>query len=393
MLTGEAFNAFLKTLEEPPAHVVFVMATTEPHRVLPTILSRCQRFDFHRVGLPYIEANIRAIARREKADIDDKAVGMLARAADGSVRDSLTMLDQAIAYADGKITPEIVTEILGGIDFDLVARLTDAFIGNDVAGALSLIEDVVAEGKDLRQLLVTLIGHYRNLLLLSVDRRAEESLALAEQEVDKTAEQARALPAERILQTLELLAEADREIRFASQPRLLVELAAIRSCRGPAAQPVAAAPASRREQPPKSKVKPAEPAPRKRPQAEGSPQPAAAAKTTPSLEEIQQRWDEVIADLRKEKKTSVAAFVLQVKLADLDGDVLTLEFQHPFRYNQMARDEKRQQVLTQSIERVLGTKVKLRCTCAAAEGDSGRSAPPKAIEDLMSIFPGSELEQ
>ncbi len=160
MLTGEAFNAFLKTLEEPPAHVVFVLATTEPHRVLPTILSRCQRFDFHRIS------------------VDDKAVAMLAHAADGAVRDALTLLDQAAAYAEGEIGPEVITEILGGIDFDLVAEFADVFTRRDIGAALSLLDRVVAEGKDLRQLLMGMIGHYRNLLVLSVDRRAAEGLAL-----------------------------------------------------------------------------------------------------------------------------------------------------------------------------------------------------------------------
>ncbi|MGD0112717.1 MAG: DNA polymerase III subunit gamma/tau, partial [Armatimonadota bacterium] len=220
MLTGEAFNAFLKTLEEPPSHVVFVLATTEPHRVLPTILSRCQRFDFHRIGVRDIEAAIRSIGEKESVAIDDSAVAMLAHAADGSFRDSLTLLDQAIAYAEGPVTAEVVSEILGGIDIDLVMEFTDVLLRRDIGGALTLVDRVVGEGKDLRQLVDTLIGHYRNLLVLTVDRRGHEALALPEESTKRLAAQAKLLTTDEITATLDLLAELDRELRFTSQPRL-----------------------------------------------------------------------------------------------------------------------------------------------------------------------------
>jgi len=387
MLTGEAFNAFLKTLEEPPRHVVFVLATTEPHRVLPTILSRCQRFDFHRVGTKDIEAELSEIARKEQVSVDEKAVAMLAQAADGSVRDALTLFDQAIAYAEGEVTPEVVTEILGGIDFALVADLAETLIRRDVSGALALLDRVVAEGKDLRQLVGHLLGHYRNLLVLSVDRRGAEALSLPEEAVGRVGEQAKRLSADEITRALDLLAETDRELRFSSQPRLLVELAAIRICRGPAAAaPAAAAPLSAEEI--------AEPA------AAEAPEPAVAeAAEAPEegeaagLAEIKRRWDEVLADLRKARQASLSAILREAVPVALEGEALTLAFNHQFHHDHLAKDEKRRESAAEAITRVFGRKVTIKCQMTP-EGERARGAAhPKRVQDALSAFPGSEVDE
>jgi DNA polymerase-3 subunit gamma/tau len=399
MLTPEAYNAFLKTLEEPPAHVVFVLATTEPHRVLPTILSRCQRFDFHRLGVPEIESNLRMVASKEGIALDDTAITMVAHAADGSARDALTLLDQAIAYAEGRVTPEVVVEILGGIDFDLLAEFAALFTRHDVSGALALVDRVVAEGKDLRQLLSGLIGHYRNLLVLSVDRRAKEALLLPEEVVSKIAEQAQALSPEVIVRTLDLLAETDREMRFTSQPRLLVELCAVRICGAPSpprARLGGGAPAHAAEGGPSAVAGPVLSTvegkePEERP-AEAVAEEAASELEPGCLADIRGRWDELVSDLRKHKHTSEAAFIREATPAALEDDVLVLAFKHEFHHDQMAGDEKRQRIVTEAVKRVFGREVKLKCRLALPEEGTPPSAHPQPIQDLMALFPGSEVE-
>jgi len=390
MLTGEAFNAFLKTLEEPPAHVVFVLATTEPHRVLPTILSRCQRFDFHRVGLRDIEATVRRIAGKEGLQLDDKAITMLAQAADGSVRDALTLFDQAIAYAEGTVTPEVVTEILGGIDFDLLAGFADVFIRREVADALALIDRVVADGKDLRQLVQGLIGHYRNLLLLRVDRRAHQALALPEESLQRAIDQANSLSPDEITRTLDLLAETDRELRFTSQPRLLAELSAVRVCRVPE---VAAAPASLPSQPAPQPKGPEPPPPS---EVEEVAEPSGPV----GLGDIKRRWDEVLADLRKSRQTSVAAFLRESVPVALDDGSLTLAFNHLFHHDQMMRDENRRQAVADAIARIFGLQVTIQCRPPEPRdaGDTGEGEPTPGdqaseVQDVISMFPGSALEE
>jgi len=377
MLSPAGFNTFLKSLEEPPEYVVFVLATTEAHKVLPTIVSRCQRFDFHRVGLTDIEANLRMIAEKEGIEIDDKAVAMLCHAADGSVRDSLTLLDQAVAYAEGKISPEVITEILGGIDHELLAEFTDSFIRRDVGAALALLERVVAEGKDLRQLLIGLIGHYRNLLLLSVDRRGAEALALPPEIVQRTLDQARELLPEEIVRTLDLLAETDRGMRFTSQPRLLVELCAVRVCReaGP------------------SRVLTPSVSPAAKAAVEREAGFEAQGEEAGPVAAIKRRWDEVIADLRKHKETGVAAYLREATPVALEGDVLTLAFNHEFHYDQMMKEEKRRTAVSQAIARLLKQNFTVKCRLVSEEESPSRKSRGKPLEDLMTIFPGSQLEE
>ncbi len=383
MLSNSAFNAFLKTLEEPPSHVVFILATTEPHRVIPTILSRCQRFDFHRVGVRDIEATLRHIAEKESIELDDKAVTILAHAADGSVRDALTLLDQAYAYAEAAITPEVVTEILGGIDFDLLAEFADVFQRREVASALSLIDRVVGEGKDLRQLVNGLVSHYRDLLVLRVDRRARETLSLPEESAKRAAEQAKSLSVAEIVRTLDLLAQTDRELRFTSHPRLLLELCAVRICRS-AEGAEALAPAERAAAP--------EPAARK-PKPAAEPEAVAEPAGPVELADLKQRWDEVLADLRKARQTSVPAFLREAVPAALEKGVLTLAFNHRFHYDQMAKNEDRCRAAAEAIGRVFGIKVTIKCRVSTEAERPEPSGEAEDMQQYLSMFPGSEVEE
>jgi len=395
MLSPAAFNSFLKTLEEPPAHVVFVLATTEPHRVLPTILSRCQRFDFHRIGIRDLEDTIRGIAGKETIEIDGKAVTMLAHAADGSVRDALTLLDQAVAYAEGAITADVVSEILGGIDFALLAEFADVLSRHDLSAAFALVDRIIAEGKDLRQLVAGLIEHYRNLLLLAVDRRGRDALALPEETVKRLAEQAGMLSPDDIIRALDLLSEADRELRFTSQPRLLLELAAVRICRVPEAAPAVERPPKRAAKTaPKAEPMVAEatepvPAPRPAAEREAPVEPAVPA----DLAEIQRRWDELLAQLRASKQTGVAAFLREASPIALEDDVLTLSFNHRFHYDQMAGNEERLKVVSEEVKRMFGHKVNVQCQMASGAEGSEPPPQPKAVQDILAMFPGSEIEE
>jgi len=395
MLSPAAFNSFLKTLEEPPAHVVFVLATTEPHRVLPTILSRCQRFDFHRVGVRDIENTIRGVAEKETIEIDGKAVTMLAHAADGSVRDALTLLDQAVAYAEGAVTADVITEILGGIDFALLAEFADVLSRHDLSAAFALIDRIIAEGKDLRQLVAGLIEHYRNLLLLAVDRRGRDALALPEETVKRLAEQAGMLAPDDIIRALGLLSETDKELRFTSQPRLLLELAAVRICRPPEA-----APAGERASRGAAKTAPkAEPRVAEATEPQPSPGPASEEEAplepgAPSdLTEIKRRWDELLAQLRASKQPGIAAFLLEASPISLENGVLMLSFNHQFHYDQMARNQERAKVVSKAVKRMFGHEVNVKCQMASGAESSEPPPQPKAVQDILAMFPGSEIEE
>jgi len=205
MLTQEAFNALLKTLEEPPAHVKFIFATTEPHKVLPTIMSRCQRFDFRKISPGMILDRIKDIAGKEKIKMDDKAALLIARAADGSLRDALVILDQMVSFSGGKVTSEDVTELLGMVHKDRMLELSGAVIDKESKHVAAVLDDMIDAGKDPVFIATSLIGHYRDLMILKTAGKQTSDMALTDDECRAMLGQAEKLSLEEILYILQNL--------------------------------------------------------------------------------------------------------------------------------------------------------------------------------------------
>ena len=229
MLTNNAFNALLKTLEEPPAHVKFIFATTEPHKLPVTILSRCQRFDFKRVTLAKIIARLREIAGKEGITISDSALALIARKGDGSMRDSLTAFDQVLAFCGSSVTDEDVVTLIGAVDRRLLAGISAAIFGADTQGVLEGIKNVDAVGYHMRQFCQELIDLFRNLLVIRSVAKPEEILDLAEAELEELRRQAACFSAQDIQRRLTLLVRADAEMAHATFPRLILEMALLKA--------------------------------------------------------------------------------------------------------------------------------------------------------------------
>lgn len=229
MLSTNAFNALLKTLEEPPEHVKFIFATTEPHKLPVTILSRCQRFDFKRVTLPKIIGRLREIADKEAVVISDSALALVARKGDGSMRDSLTALDQVLAYCGNSVSDEDVGTLLGTVDRRLLAKLSAAVFSGDTQAVLEGIKQVDLVGYNMRQFGQELIEHFRNLLVIRSVKKPEEILDLAAAELDELRAQAGSMPPQDIQRRLTLLIKADSEMAYASFPRLIIEMALLKA--------------------------------------------------------------------------------------------------------------------------------------------------------------------
>ncbi|MFC1480614.1 DNA polymerase III subunit gamma/tau, partial [Candidatus Omnitrophota bacterium] len=205
MLTQEAFNALLKTLEEPPAHVKFVFATTAPHKVLPTIMSRCQRFDFKKIPPKMIYDRVMDIAKKEKIDIDEKAALLISRSADGSLRDSLVILDQMVSFSGKKILPDDVIELLGMVHKDRIFELSDAVIDNDPGRVTRILDELINSGKDPVFVTNGLISHYRDLMILKTTGAPTSDMAFAADELEKLTQQLGKLSLEEILYILQNL--------------------------------------------------------------------------------------------------------------------------------------------------------------------------------------------
>ena len=229
MLSTNAFNALLKTLEEPPEHVKFIFATTEPHKLPVTILSRCQRFDFKRVTLPKIIARLREIAEKESVVVSDTSLALIARKGDGSMRDSLTAFDQVLAFCGNSVSDEDVGTLLGTIDRRLLAEISAAIFGGDTQGVLAGIKQVDLVGYNMRQFCQELIEHFRNLLVIRSVKKPEEILDMTAAELDELQKQSHHVSALDIQRRLTLFIKAESEMAYASFPRLIVEMALLKA--------------------------------------------------------------------------------------------------------------------------------------------------------------------
>lgn len=228
MLSGSAFNALLKTLEEPPSHVLFVLATTEMKKIPATVLSRCQHMPFRRISSGVIKERLKEISDAEGLHISAIALGLVARAADGSMRDSLTILDQVSAFST-EITEESVKGLLGIADFGLLSKVSKALICGDRVGILETIEDLVEQGTDIRAFSKELIQFFRDLLVASVMKKPEDVLDMSAEEIDTVREIVSASSEDQLTLMLSEIMKSEAEVRSASSPRLALEMALIRA--------------------------------------------------------------------------------------------------------------------------------------------------------------------
>lgn len=232
MLSTGAFNALLKTLEEPPSYVIFILATTEAHKIPITILSRCQRYDFHRISIDTIAARLSDLMQQEKVDVDEKAIRYVAKAGDGSMRDALSLLDQCIAFHLGEtLTYENVLEVLGAVDTEVFSRLLRQIIDKNVAAAISILDELVDEGRELGQLVSDFTWYLRNLLLIQSSDDMEEVLDMSQDSIDALKEEAKLISPEVLLRYIRIFSELGNQVRYASQKRIVIEIAIIKLCR------------------------------------------------------------------------------------------------------------------------------------------------------------------
>ena len=238
MLTTEASNALLKVLEEPADYIVFVLATTEPNKILPTILSRCQHYQFARISQREISTHLARIAQAETIDISADGLALIAAAADGSLRDAQSLLDKLIAFAGNNIDESTVVDLLGLVDRMLLFRSTDLVAAGDVGGVLGLVNEMVEQGVDLHQFTIDLLGHFRNLLIVHSVLDPGEILHLPASDIDRLRAQAEQFEVNDLDRAFSLLASNEYRIKVAEQPRYHVEVVLSRLARMPHLEPI-----------------------------------------------------------------------------------------------------------------------------------------------------------
>ena len=313
MLTQSAFNAFLKTLEEPPAHAIFILATTEKHKILPTILSRCQTYDFNRISIPDIVRNLRDIATKENINIDDESLHIIARKADGAMRDALTIFDQTVAFCGTDVKYEDVIRNLNVLDYEHCFHLTDAMLANDYGSALLEFDNVLSKGFNALYFVASLSTHFRNLMVAkngALDALLEfpDSLKL------KYKEQADRCPIQFLYDALSVTSQCESGYKESINPRLHIEFALMKLCfltGGPVSlRP--AAPVTAPQAAPQSAPRTApQPVPRPQPQPEPAQPDTAPAKPVNVAETpVAQSVAETAAPARRKRTSKSAALSL-----------------------------------------------------------------------------------
>ncbi len=360
MLTNEAFNALLKTLEEPPAHVLFILATTEPHKVPVTILSRCQRFDFHRFTASEIAGQLEQVVVSLGVETEPEALAAISRAAEGGMRDALSLLDQVLSFGGSRITLADVLSVLGSVPGQVLAEMASAVAARDITSVLRTVGELARQGKDLRQLLRDLTSYFRDLLLFSLEAGAAVELSLAPEEEETLRCVSRKFSSLELAAVLRTLAEAEGEMRWAAQPRLILELALIKSLhrgevhRGdgaPAAAP--AAPALAPAPPPAPQALRGEPVPGKE---DGESAASAAQKWPAILEWVRARKVTLYALLQEAAPVGLEGRGQEGR--DQEGRDLVIAFNHRFHRDQAAKPENRA-LVEKAVEEIFGRKVGL----------------------------------
>lgn len=232
MLSLGAFNALLKTLEEPPSYVIFILATTEVHKIPITILSRCQRYDFHRISTDTISERLKELLQQEHGEAEEKALRYIAKSADGAMRDALSLLDQCMAFYMGqKLTYENVLDVLGAADTEIFSNLFRAVMENDVVSAMRQIENLVGEGRDLGQYVNDFIWYLRNLFLLQSSDDMEKVLDISSENLELLKEECKMADGVQLSRYIRIFSELSNQVKYSAQKRILIEVAVIKLCR------------------------------------------------------------------------------------------------------------------------------------------------------------------
>jgi DNA polymerase-3 subunit gamma/tau len=379
MLTQEAFNALLKTLEEPPPHVVFVFATTQPLKLPDTIVSRCQRFDFRRIGAAEISARLRGICSREGYACDDSALQAISRRAEGSMRDAESLLEQVLAFSGGKATEAEIAPIVGLRGSEVVLRIAGAIVSGDRREVMELVGDAMDAGVDPGDLATALMEHIRFMLVASIDPGSRELLSLGDKLREETVKAAESQSTEYLLTMLTMLSQSETSIKRAAHQRYVLEavllrmasieslvnikdvIAAVKNMGGKSGRP------ARGRGVHSDKAEKKSSSSKKTDAAERSGGGSRGAEYSPAGG-ITGMWNSVVESLRG-TRASLASVLDLGELTSPESGVLMLEFNSKFHEDQVRRG-KNLQILTDAVEKLTNTSVVIKTKVRSGAGES-----------------------
>ena len=414
MLTTEAFNALLKTLEEPPEHVVFILATTEPHRIPATIHSRCQRYDFRRISTKVIETRLAMIARESGIPVTAEAISLIAAHAEGGMRDALSILDQCSSLDLPKIDAEEIRELLGLVGHEWIWKMADALIDRNAAESLTLLDTIMALGKDGRQLLLEMILHLRSIMLYKASPDIETIERYSSDKTVLSAQSSKVVHSE-LVEMIRLLHEGANDARWSPEPRISVEMAILAVCRRGGGEDIEALLErisvlenkvnsiasgtlhNRQRQDAETPIPAIEvPAVQENPIPKKSQQgPPTAAPPPPiaATGDAKAAWATLMKQLLSDGKRTVHACVSQGQLVAIDNKTATIQFTSQFTKDRTEKDDFRL-LLEKMLTQITGQNLRIHCVMGSSEAPKPIAPTAKSdttVEDHSALQQAVEM--
>ncbi len=356
MLSIGAFNALLKTLEEPPSYVIFILATTEAHKIPVTILSRCQRYDFHRISITIIAERLQDLLEQEQAEAEPKAIRYIAKAADGAMRDALSLLDQCMAFYMGqKLTYDQVLEVLGAVDTERFSRMLRSVVNHQVAEAMRQIEELVAEGRDLSQFVNDFTWYLRNLLLLQSSDDMEDVLDISSENLKLLKEECTMLDSAELMRYIRIFSELSSQVRYSTQKRILIEIAVIKLCRPQMEEDVSSILARLTQLEKKLEggvVQPAVVMPEPTADLPKAPLPKAISE---DIREVVENWRNIVSQMPH----TIRVFMQKAHLSVGEDDVLMIVLDDSILCDMLSEEERLKEI-TDTISKCIGKQIQIQ---------------------------------
>jgi len=409
MLTNEAFNALLKTLEEPPPHVIFIFATTEPQKIPATIHSRCQRYGFKRIALIEIASKLREITDKEGIKVSDQGLNLIARAAEGSMRDSQSLLDQAVSYSGMEIRNDDLQAILGAVAQETLKTFADGLLARDASGLLRQIDTLLEQGQDMRQLLAGEVEHFRNLIITRTAKDAGPIIDLPAADLETIKQQAAGTDTERLVMLFDSLSRTLEEMRWSPHQRFTLEVGLVKACSVATLKPLAEVLDRMKSLEEQLGVvgegqADKQEAVRERPAGYSSSgrSTASAPTTLVGVAPVPaDPWGKILV-LLKQKRASLASALGHSRVLNSSADTLGVGIKGTNFQLELAEQKESRDLVEQLAAEVLGRRVQVKYQLLAEEKKiPPKGTPPKKsspeeqdpfLKDTLSIFNGQIIE-
>lgn len=409
MLSKGAFNALLKVLEEPPEHLVFILATTESEKLPATILSRCQRYDFKRVSVDNIVKNMRNIAEKIPIEVEDSALELIARNSDGAMRDALSILDQCLSFSEDKISYDYVISILGIVNNDLMFHIADDIISGQTGELLNRLESIVKDGIDIKQFVKDLILHFRNLMVVKTSENVENSIDGTEEFIEMLKTQSKTIELEKIITYLNILSETENKCKWVSQPRIIVEVDLIKMIKLPSNISIDAlidridalesqiksgkielSQATKKSVQIGNMNKELKKEGKSIDRIETSVEKVFIENENINFETVKSEWSNILNVIKK-KKIALHALITEGKPAGFKNSILTISFGEGFGFHRDALDKpSNKESIENIIASTLNTKVQLKLEMEAKPQIDIEQERLDLVKDVIDVF-GEDL--